>query len=283
MKTNATLAAGLAALGWLVLPTVVGAGSGPGGGGVMLVPTFHCIGVYWSPDGGGADRDVLVKYRPAGRKEWRMGLPLRHHPVDTPECKADYRGSLVNLTPGTSYDIVLDSGGDRAAGRVPGHHVERGLPGRVRGEGPGSRHHPEDRSSPASRVRTCSTTARGARLTPATGTTSGSPYDASYVILRGFTIRNVKEHGIRLFGGHHIVIEDCDISQLGQREREGLGQELPGLRLQQQQGPSRGRHPALPDAPPLVGQQQLGREARRIHPSAGGRRRWSSGSRRATT
>ncbi len=51
---------------------------------------------------------MLVKYRRSGQKQWRTGLPLRYHPVATPECKADYRGSLVNLTPGTTYEIALD-------------------------------------------------------------------------------------------------------------------------------------------------------------------------------
>ena len=74
---------------------------------VSLVPTFHCISIYWSPVEGGAEHEVLVKYRPSGQLQWRTGLPLRYHPIDTPECKADYRGSLVNLTPGTTYDITL--------------------------------------------------------------------------------------------------------------------------------------------------------------------------------
>ena len=39
------------------------------------------------------------------------------------------------------------------------------------------------------------------------------------------------------------------------RGREGLGQELPGLRLQQQEGPQRCRHPALQNASPLMGYQ----------------------------
>ena len=32
---------------------------------------------------------------------------MRYNPVKTPECKADYRGSLVNLKPGTAYEIAL--------------------------------------------------------------------------------------------------------------------------------------------------------------------------------
>ena len=75
--------------------------------GVSLVSTFHCISIYWSPAQGGPEREVSVKFRATGQKQWRPGLPLRYHPVDTSECKADYRSSLVNLTPGTTYDIVL--------------------------------------------------------------------------------------------------------------------------------------------------------------------------------
>src|SRR6185436_19982209 len=54
----------------------------------------------------------------------------------------------------------------------------------------------------------------------------GIVVDASYVILRGFTIRNVKQHGIRINSGHHIVIEDCDISKWGSEEERGFGFEM---------------------------------------------------------
>ena len=40
------------------------------------------------------------------RKSYRS-LALKYHPIDSSECKADYRGSIVNLKPATSYDIVL--------------------------------------------------------------------------------------------------------------------------------------------------------------------------------
>src|SRR6201999_1491251 len=71
------------------------------------VPTFHCLSLYWSPDGGAATKQVLVKFKETSDKNWHEGLPLRYNPVATPECKADYRGSLVNLKPGTNYDVEL--------------------------------------------------------------------------------------------------------------------------------------------------------------------------------
>src|SRR3954451_17330757 len=71
------------------------------------VPTFHCLGIYWSPDAGQARKKVLVKFRDVAEKTWHDGLPMRYNPVKTPECKGDYRGSIVNLTPGTAYEIAL--------------------------------------------------------------------------------------------------------------------------------------------------------------------------------
>jgi len=82
----------------------------------FAIPTFHCISVYWSPPGGAADKDVLVNYRATGTpvvskvepSEWAKALPMRYNPIDrTTEDKADYRGSIVNLTPDTEYEIYL--------------------------------------------------------------------------------------------------------------------------------------------------------------------------------
>ncbi len=74
----------------------------------FAIPTFHCISVYWSPPEGAADKDVLVNYRAKGTSEWAEALPMRYNPIDrTTEDKADYRGSIVNLTPDTEYEIYL--------------------------------------------------------------------------------------------------------------------------------------------------------------------------------
>src|SRR3954468_10565126 len=71
------------------------------------VPTFHCLSIYWSPETGHAGKKVLVKFRGVAEKVWHDGLPMRYNPVKTPECKGDYRGSIVNLNPGTAYEIAL--------------------------------------------------------------------------------------------------------------------------------------------------------------------------------
>ena len=94
---------------WLVVdavlfvrPTVAGADQ------PSAVATLHSIGLYWSPDGGGADRHVLVRYREADATVWLQGLPMRYNPISgTDEDLADYRGSLVHLRPGATYEIEL--------------------------------------------------------------------------------------------------------------------------------------------------------------------------------
>lgn len=66
-------------------------------------PTFHCLGLYWSPEGGAADKEVAVRYRREGTADWHEGLPMRYHPIpDTDRDLADYRGSIVHLAPGTT-------------------------------------------------------------------------------------------------------------------------------------------------------------------------------------
>src|SRR5438874_13712905 len=75
--------------------------------GPLCIPTFHCLGIYWSPEGGTAEKNVLVKYRANDQKDWREALPMRYNPIKTPECKGTYRGSIVNLLPDTHYEISL--------------------------------------------------------------------------------------------------------------------------------------------------------------------------------
>jgi len=82
----------------------------------LAIPTFHCLGLYWSPPGGAADRAVAIRFRRQGTSDWNEALPMRYNPIpDTDEDLADYRGSIVHLAPATTYEI------DRS-------HSDRGRP-----------------------------------------------------------------------------------------------------------------------------------------------------------
>src|SRR6185295_5020216 len=42
--------------------------------GPLAIPTFHCIGLYWSPPGGVASKEVQVRYRRQGAADWKDAL-----------------------------------------------------------------------------------------------------------------------------------------------------------------------------------------------------------------
>ena len=66
------------------------------------VSTFHSIGLYWSPAGGGESNAARVEFRAAGSAGWRRGLDLWFDARN-----GEYRGSLVELEPGTAYEVRL--------------------------------------------------------------------------------------------------------------------------------------------------------------------------------
>jgi hypothetical protein len=169
---------------------------------------------------------VLVHFRKAAgggaTAAWEEALPMRYNPIKTPECKADYRGSIVNLTPGTTYEVALE---------LEGTDVHASLTATTWAE----------QFPVAATIRCASGAATlsvnksgtpdgyvlydggGCVLDCGDNADLGIAVNASYVILRGFTIKHVRQHGIRILGGHHIVIEGCDISQWGSEEGNGFG------------------------------------------------------------
>ncbi|MBE0535235.1 MAG: right-handed parallel beta-helix repeat-containing protein [Phycisphaerae bacterium] len=190
----------------------------------LAVSTFHCLSVYWSPEQGGAGKQVSVKYRQSGQDRWRDGLSMRYNPVESPECKADYRGSIVNLNPGTLYEVALQLDGTevQTVFKAATWKEEFPVASVVRGENRNSTLNVTQSGTPQGYV-----LYDGAGCTIDTENTEdlGIAVRASYVILRGFTIKNVREHGIRLFSGRHIVIEDCDISKWGSEDEKGWGKD----------------------------------------------------------
>jgi hypothetical protein len=192
----------------------------------FAIPTFHCLGLYWSPPGGAADKEVLVRYRRQGATEWEEGLPMRYNPIPkTDEDLADYRGSIVHLVPGSIYDIQLTLAGTATTANLTAVTWSEDFP-------VGEVIRVDDRDTPL--VITDSGTPQGYRVYDGQGATidvrhlhdSCITINASHVILRGFTLRGAGATdaapkriigAIRIDGGHDIVIEGCDISDWGRR------------------------------------------------------------------
>jgi len=84
-------------LGVLLLAVALPAAAAP-----TSVSTFHSIGLYWSPEGGSESNAARVEFRESKASAWRQGLDLWFDARN-----GEYRGSLVELEPGSSYEIRL--------------------------------------------------------------------------------------------------------------------------------------------------------------------------------
>lgn len=182
--------------------------------------TFHCISVYWTPQNITDTSDVFVRYRVEGSTNWLTALPVKHSSVKNREVKATYRGSIVNLTPNTVYEISLQLGKSAEKSGFKQKTMNEIFPvGMVTVI--------QSRNTTYTIPATGSGVAGAYQVYDGKGTAvinpennpshvNGINIQASYVIVRNVTIKNVKERGIRLMdGAHHVIIEGCDISQWG--------------------------------------------------------------------
>jgi hypothetical protein len=211
---------------------VAGALSCLAGGSVLAAPsavsTFQSIGLYWSPEGGAEHVAATVQFRePGGR--WRQGLDLWFDARDS-----QYRGSLVELKPGTRYEIRLALATGYAQTLTAATWSERFRVKRTREVAPGTTHlviRPEDSGDERGYV--VFTAPAGRNLIDQSGVDGNDLRKDScvlvkqgvhHVIIRGLALRNCKRAGIMIerqskpvleARTHDIVIEDNEIAGWG--------------------------------------------------------------------
>ncbi len=212
-----------------VVPTKTRPSSGP----AFTIPTFHCLGVYWSPQGGAAGKDVLVRFRRKGVAEWNEGLPMRYNPIpNTDEDLADYRGSIVYLSPATTYEVQLTLSGTQTVTNLTATTWTEEFP-------VGATIRIGNQTAPLAFTASGKPDAyrvydgRGATIDVGHQSDHCISINASNVILRGFTLKgagSVKNTGKRPIGAimvessHNVIIEDCDISDWGRlNPKTGFG------------------------------------------------------------
>jgi hypothetical protein len=203
--------------------------------GVRAVPTYESAGLYWSdpPTAQTPHPGCKVRYRVAGQGAWREGHDLWFD-RRTNEC----RGSLVHLTPGTEYEAELAVATGKRELRF------RTWPDRV----------------PV--ARTVQVPSGSATLVISEGGTKsgyvvyqGAPgvldaknraafnvyIDASYVVVRGLTLKGAMQDAIRLSPNvTDVVIEDNEITGWGRTRGGGLGVNLDsGIRVDCKDGDAR--------------------------------------------
>jgi len=220
---------------WLLVPLAVRADAQAGSDPPLAIPTFHCLGLYWSPAGGSAEREVLVRYRRQGQSQWKDALPMRYNPIPgTDEDLTDYRGSIVNLTPATTYEVELTLEGTSTTATLTAATWSEDFP-------TGQTVRVADRDTPLAIKESGTPDAyrvydgRGATIDVRHQHDQCVTIDASYVILRGLTLKGAGAGetsrgrpigAIQIEGGHDVVIEDCDISDWGRRNPEtGFGRD----------------------------------------------------------
>ena len=202
------------------------------------VPTFHCIGLYWKPEAGNEARTCRVRYRRSGATKWKEGLPLwfdargpEQHaqtlpdrnlrgraPRPQPEFARQYRGSIVHLTPGAQYEIDLCLEDSAAIARITCRTWPEEFPIAetvVLPETSSETLVIGKSGSPAGYVLYTPAPGKAAVIDGRNGIDHCVEINASYVILRGLTLRDPRSHAVRIHDGQDIVIEACDISGWG--------------------------------------------------------------------
>jgi hypothetical protein len=186
-----------------------GGGTGTGENGLKSVSTFHSIGLYWTPPSSPGAAGCTVQYRKQGETAYKPGFAMWYDSRNK-EC----RGSLVELDPGSSYDIQVGMPGQAPAATITAKTWDEQFPI--------AKTITVDSKTGTLNV-TESGTATGYVLyqaAPGAVIDGGSAaqainVDASYVIVRGFTVKG-GANGIQIQPGRHdVVVEQNDVSGWG--------------------------------------------------------------------
>lgn len=193
------------------------------------VTTFQSIGLYWSPQGGAENNAAKVQFREAGASDWRQGLDLWFD-----KRNSEYRGSLVELKPGTEYEVRLTLASGASETLKTKTWSERFPVKRTAQVAPGTTHLVVSAADSGDENGYVVFTAPKGKNVIDQSAIAGNDFQrdscvvvkqgAHHVIIRGLVLRNCKRAGISLerqsepvlaAQTHDIVIEDNEISGWG--------------------------------------------------------------------
>ena len=195
------------------------------------VPTYESIGLYWKPVSGATDNACTVNYRASGEKDWKEALPLWFDPTDhpnLPENSLEYRGSIVHLKPGMAYEIKLRLAKDGTEKllnvKTWSDDFKVAKTVTLAKDAPQPYVISEGGSKETGYVvYTCEP---GVVLDGKSEVNNNIEVKASFVILRGLTMKDAKINGIELGDVQDVVIENCDVSGWGRVGDGGFGVNL---------------------------------------------------------
>lgn len=175
--------------------------------GTAAVATFESLGLYWKAPANPGGAGCQIRYRKTGETAWKPGLPMWYDTRNS-EC----RGSLVQLTPGTDYEVQFSLPGQQPVAQLAARTWAESFPIARTVQLSGTRATPLNITEGG--------TASGYVLYTGPATIdAGNAYDhnvvisAPYVIVRGLTLKGARMDAVRLVqGARDVVIEDNDIS-----------------------------------------------------------------------
>jgi VCBS repeat protein len=181
------------------------------------VPTYESVGLYWPAPGAVVATGCNVRFRKTGTTAWTPGLAMWFDPA-TNEC----RGSIVALDAGTAYQAELSLPGQSPARVLDFTTWSNGKPVAQRIVVPGGSGTLNVTQGGSASGYVVYEGAPGAVLDAANGVPYNVTVNASYVIVRGFTLRGAQQDAIRISpNATDVIVEDNDISGWG-RQRAGI-------------------------------------------------------------
>lgn len=191
---------------------------------LRIVPTFESAGLYWKSADGALNQPCTVRYRVSPSGKWKQGFPLWYDDRDNQWGK-EFRGSLVHLSPGVIYDVEVRAGNTVARNKFQTWPKQFPV---------GVQHRQTAISNHPLIIRKSGTAKAYAVYEPAgESAIIDVKYqhdrcirieNASYVIIRGLTLRGAIRNGIELVGDvHDVIIEGCDISGWGRIAQDSWG------------------------------------------------------------
>jgi hypothetical protein len=193
--------------------------------------TYNCLGLYWKPEGGSAQRAVKVRYRKKGEEAWREALPLWFDPNPHDKEGAvhgeEYRGSIVYLEPATAYEVKLSlQGGAEKILRAATRSDQFKIAKRVELPSSVQESYKITEGGSAETGYVLYEAAQGAEWDGGGTLPQQVEIQASYVIVKGLTLKNAKTNGIVLGNVHDVVLDGCDISGWGETGADGQAKNL---------------------------------------------------------
>ncbi len=188
-----------------------------------ITPTFHSLGIYFGQKE--YIGECKVNYKAEGDKNWKEALPLWYD-----KRNSEYRGSIVNLIPGTAYEVKLfpnDTGKTELLTASTWNenfsitktvYLEKNSHKTLKINQSGTKDgyilytfQPEETEATIDVNHE-----RSNCIEIMEGT--------SFIIIKGLTLKGAAAHGIRIFNNcHDIVIEENDISGWGSKALDGWG------------------------------------------------------------